>query len=317
MNTIINTTKSLALAACILIGFAACNRDEIYKKEMYKKVVYLLSDNNQIYTEVYTLNEDEPVKYLSVGCGGSLPNEEEIVITLEADTVLLKKYNKTNFDIDSAAFAKLLPENHYQIPSMTVSMPAQSPDQYVKLPIKVRPEGLSPDTTYFVPLAIKSVSKYEINPEKYNVLYQVVIENDYAEQKTRTYYHMKGTSVNEGSTRETVIAGTKPIQPLTKSRSRVFAGGNLQTTTSSLNDILKNSIVLNVNSDRSISILPYSTIDVVQLYHPNYNKYSIEGKERYFYLYYRYRTLNRAATESAPAEWSAWTTVKETLRRLQ
>lgn len=191
MNTIINTTRTLALAICITVSFAACNRDEIYKKEMYKKVVYLLSDNNQIFTEVYTLNEDEPVKYLSVGCGGSLPNDEEIVITLEPDTILLGKYNKTNFDIDSSSFAKLLPASHYEISSMTISLPAQSADQYVKLPIKVRPEGLSPDSTYFVPLAIKNVSTYEINPEKSNVLYQVVIENDYAEQKNRTYYHMK------------------------------------------------------------------------------------------------------------------------------
>ncbi|MDR0560355.1 MAG: DUF4361 domain-containing protein [Prevotellaceae bacterium] len=306
----------------LLLAFAvsvtvSCDEDAAYKKEMYKKVLYLLSDNNQVYTEIYTLNEDEPVKYLSIGCGGSLPNEEDVTITLEPDTILLNKYNRSNYDIDSASFAKVLPETRYKIPSMSVTLPANSEDQYVRVPISVRPEGLSPDSIYFIPLSIKSSSKYEINPDKRNVLYRIVIENDYATQKTVTYYHMKGVQTAYGSDREVAIAGTQPMYPLTGNKVRIFAGSNLQTNSSKPADIDKYSVVLHVNDDNSIDILPYGSIDVIKIQRDGYNIYSVEGKEKYFYIYYRYRTLTTPATATSPAVWSSWNVVRETLRRLE
>ena len=52
-------------------------------------------------------------------------------------------------------------------------------DPYVKLPIEVRTEGLSPDSTYLIPLRIASCTPYEVNKDKSRVLYKVYIENDF------------------------------------------------------------------------------------------------------------------------------------------
>lgn len=305
----------------LLIGSisVSCNENEIFEKEQYKKVLYLLSNSDQVFTEAYSLNNEESVRYLSIGCGGSNLNEEEVKIELELDTVLLKKYNKSNFDIDTASFARLLPADRYKLDSMTVTFPAYCKDSYVKVPITVRAEGLSPDSTYFIPLAIKKVSKYEVNPEKFNVLYRVAIENDYAEQITPTYYQMKGTSLNETTALTQVISGTKPIQPLTKNKIRVFVGAAvLQTSVSKVPDIRKNAIVVQVNADSTLTITPYGTIDVQQLSAPALNIYEDNGKEdRRFLLYYRYRTLTTPATGTTPAVYSGWFTIKETLKRLE
>jgi hypothetical protein len=313
--------KSLKIVMVMLITLAACDEGSMYQKEMYRPVIYLLSEADNTYTAVYTLNEAQPVNYFSIGCGGSLPNSEEVTVTLEPDNVLLDKYNLGIEDPDF--YGKVLPQDKYEITSYTAVIPANSPDQYIRIPVKVRPEGLSPDVTYFIPLAIKSVSKYEVNPEKYNFLYRVVIENDYAEQKTTTYYQQKGTDIDESQTVpfELPVSGSKLMQPLAGDKVRVYAGTTIQTKTSTLADIKKYSLTVQVAADKSLRISPYGTIEVEQLSDPAYNKYVVQdelGKEQYyFYLYYRYRTLTTPATESSEAVWSGWHTIKETLRRLE
>ena len=306
----------LLLIGCISVS---CNENEIFEKEQYKTTLYLLSNSDQIYTEAYSLNNEESVKYLSIGCGGSNLNEEEVKIELELDTVLLKKYNKSNFDIDTASFARLLPADRYKLDSMTATLPAHCRDSYVKVPITVRAEGLSPDSTYFIPLAIKKVSEYEVNPEKFNVLYRVAIENDYAEQLTTTYYQLKGSSLNEANGSTQIISGTKPIQPLTRNKIRVFVGAAvLQTSVSKVPDFIKNAIVVQVNQDSTLTITPYGTIDVQQLPDSTLNVYQNNAKDdRRFLLYYRYRTLTTPATATTPAVYSGWFTIKETLKRLE
>jgi hypothetical protein len=264
---------------------------------MYKHVIYLLSGSDNIYTEAYSLKEAESVRYFSIGCGGSLSDNEAVTVTLEHDTVLLDKYNKSTFDIDVSSYAKLLPENRYEIASYTVSLSENSSDGYVKVPVKVNPLGLSPDTIYFVPIAIKSVSKYEVNPEKYNLLYRVTIENDYAEQRTVTNYTKKGTEINQSSNESSMLSGVKVVQPLTKDKVRMFAGHYSQTQSTKVDDIERYAVVVQVGADNAVSITPYGTIDVEPLATENYNRYSIEKNivtgedEYYFYLYYRYRTV--------------------------
>jgi hypothetical protein len=309
---------SKAIILLMLAGFISCDRNSIYEEEKYKPVIYLLSTSNMTYSEVYTLKEETPVKFFSIGCGGSLPNPEEVTITLEADTVLLSRYNKSSFDIDSASFAKLLPENRYEIESMTVTLPANSPEQFVKVPVKVRPEGLSPDSIYFIPLAIKSVSRYEVNPEKRSVLFRVAIANDYAEQLKTTYYYMTGSTTPESGAAR-LIAGSRMVHPLTGNRVRVFAGAPQIVTPAkpTVAEIEKHSIVLQINDDKTVDFFPYKTIEVEKLADPRQNIYSVEGKERYVYLYYRFRTLTTPATETDPAVYSEWNTVKQTLRRLE
>lgn len=272
-----NRIKNTLFVLCsLVIGslfLASCNGEEMYDKEMYKPVLYLLSGSENVYTVVYPFKEDNAVGYFSVGCGGSLSNPEEITVQLEKDTVLFDLYNRTNFVFDSAAYARLLPEDSYVIENYTIKFPANSPEQYVKVPIKVNQQGLSPDSIYFIPLAIKSVSKYEVNPEKKNVLFRVAVENDYAEQITQTNYYLRGTIRKNDVATPMPYSGSKIAQPLSKDEIRLFAGNLTQSNKSTLEDINKNSIIVKINEDKSVIVRSYDTIEVEQLEAPNYNRY--------------------------------------------
>ena len=301
-----------------LLNSTSCNQDAMYNKELYKNVVYLLSGSENVYSQSYTLNETEPVKYFSVCCGGSKPNPEEIVVTLEPNTAIVDTYNKNNFDYESD-YAQLLPADRYEIGSYTITIPANPVDQYVKVPVKVNPLGLSPDTIYFIPLSIKSVSQYEANPDKSTLLYRVTIENDYAEQSPVTLYTIKGMSTDELGT-ETSMTGSIIVQPLTKDKVRMFAGGAggdaIQGQLTTIDDIKKYAIVVQIKGDNTVEITPYGTIDVEMLSADGYNLYNpnvMQGTtvQRVFTLYYRYRTMNDDGT------FTGWKEVKETLTRIE
>ena len=302
--------SKISILAICSVCFAACDRDAIYEEEQYKYVVYLLSGAENVFTESYRLDEAEPVRYFSVGVGGSRPNAEEVVVTIEPDRVLMDRYNRNNFDIDESKYARLLSADRYEIESYAIAIPANPVDQYVKVPVKVRPLGLSPDSVYFIPLAIKSVSRYEVNDDKYNMLYRVCIENEYARQRVSTYYAKRGT---EGAI---ILSGLKLVQPLTGNKVRMYAGNYLYRTTHTLDDILRYSIVVEVNEDLSVNITPYGTIEVEMLSAEGYNLYDPEAvltdkEERMFYLYYRYRLLNANGT------YGSWMEVKESLTRVE
>jgi hypothetical protein len=298
-----------------MASFIGCKGDEMYEKEMYHPVIYLLSNGtDNVYTVVIPFKEDKAVNYFSVGCGGSLPNPEEVVIELEPDTVLYDKYNRMNFDNEDS-YARFLPAHCYEISSYRVVLPANSPEQYVKVPVKINQQGLSPDSIYFVPVAIKSVSKYEVNPDKYNMLFRIAVENDYAEQINTTVYYQRGITIS-GST-PTPITGSKMVYPLSKDEVRMFAGTRTQTSKTTLAEINTYSIVAKINADSTVVIHPYGTIEVEQLDDEAYNRYytmlNAENKTvDYIDLYYRFRTL----VSTNPDVYSNWSEIKESLQRM-
>jgi hypothetical protein len=89
-----------------------------------------------------------------------------------------------------------------------------------------------------------------------------------------------------------------------------------------VDDIEKNAIVLQINSDHSVSFSAYGTIEVEALSKPNFNRYSVEkdlrGKdEHYFYLYYQYRTEVTPVIGDTPATYSPWSEITETLKKVE
>ena len=301
----------LLMPSIILCLFAiiSCD-DDMYNREMYHSVLYLNSSGDyNVYTAVFPFKDTAAIGYLSIGCGGSKTNQNEVTIELEPDTVLLKTYNKMNFVLDSAKYAKLLSTTRFQFSTYKILFPAKSVDPYVNVPIKVNQQGLSPDSIYFIPITIKSVSRYEINPMKKSVLFQVAVENDYAEQVNTTVYYQRGT-LTSGTT-ITPVGGSKILQPLSKNEVRMFAGTQIQTNKSTLNDIKSWSIVAKVNNDNTITLRSYGTIILEQLSQTGYNRFytqkDVNDKDvMYIDLYYRYK-LQSSTT---------WTEVKESLQRL-
>jgi len=315
---IVKISEKIGLALLLAFCLSCCDHDAIYNEEQYKTVVYLLSGSDNIFTEAYTLSENEPVRFLSVGVGGSQSNQKNIVVTLEKDNLaMFNKYNSDNFDIDTEKYARLLPAHRFEIMSYIVNIPAQSTEQYARVPIKVNPHGLSPDSTYFIPIAIRSVSNYEVNEDKKNVLFRVTIENEYARHRIVTQYTKKG-DVKDQLTPQyaTTLSGTKWVQPLTQNRVRMFVGNFNQTTSSPLVDIERYAMVVKVNEDNSLEIFPWGTIDVEMLEMEDYNLYNpkvMQGtkEQRVFFLYYRYRIMNPNGT------YGNWFEVRETLTRVE
>lgn len=316
-------------AGCILLlYFTACNEENYSEKEYYDYLLYLLSkEDYNVYTAEYTFGEGERViGHFSVGCGGSLSNPGEIIIELEEDTVLLKKYNNSNFN-DIEDFAHILSPDRYTIGSMRVVFPAHNEDQYVRVPITVLSDGLSPDSVYFVPLAIKSVSDgYKVNPEKYNMLFRIALKNEYAEQIKRTQYSMRGNKLNN-NLEPTVgaISGNKVVAPVSKSSIRVFAGEETpkKQGAPTAAELTKSTIILTVDetvsdAKKPVKITSYGTIQVEDIeggswYEEVKNNMVDDTYTQYFYLRYRYRTLKNPAN---PGDYNNWVIVEETLKRL-
>jgi hypothetical protein len=315
------------VSGMIAVLFAAlfttgCTDSNTYDKEMYHPVISLLSEGgHNIYGVVIPFKESSPKVYISVVCGGSKPNPEEVTVTLERDNDDWFYYvNRANFDIDSAKYYLLFPKDKYTIPSWTVTLPANSSDPYANVEVQVDVQGLSPDSTYFIPIAIKSVSRYEANPDKSNMLLRISVINDYAEHlPATTVYTMKGTTTSGATV--TAVSVSKIVRPLSADEIRFYAGIQTETNSSTVEEIAKYSIVAKINPDNSVSLRPYGTMELEMLEQEGYNRYytqydELTGRDvQYMDLYYRYRTLRTPAIGEDPAVWDNWIEIREMMQR--
>jgi hypothetical protein len=330
-------------------GFSACEED-FSKREFYEYLVYLLSkETHNVYSVAHPFQQDgiETVGFFSIGCGGSLTNPDEFTVELELNNDLFHKFNRLTFDIDSSKFARLLPANRFRIeqwdhhkePSMTVYFPKNNIDRYVKVRVHVSIEGLSPDSTYFIPLDIKNVTNgFQTNPEKYNMLYRVDVKNYYASAVSRTLYTDRGKKLevfnpNVVDVNQVVIvhdslgqvAETKAMKPLSLNSVRVMCGEEKEARLGNptVNELIKGAMILTIDDDNNVKIAPYGTIQIDQmdgLQADGISKWNIFREEssgmeewswtiEYFYLRYRYRT------QIVGDNYTPWSYVQTVLRR--
>ena len=321
---------STVLAALFVLS--ACNEEDFSAKEFYEYIVYLMSRETRNYQNIYNVSHPyndrvETLGYISVGCSGSQANPTAITVELELDETPFEEYNNL---IDSEDKARLLPEDRYFIPSLEAVLPANSVNPYAKLPVWVMVDGLSPDTMYVIPLAIKSVSGgYQANPEKSTVLYRIVMDNYYADQVVSSFYASKGFNL-DATTLQPVTGFTrsKVLKPLAKYTIRMFAGVEKpeKPETFTLEELEKSAITVTVNqTDNTVEFAPYGSIEVEKIeseedwniYYEMRNNMFDDSVTKFFYLRYRYRTVRTPATETQPAVYNAWNYVQETLRRAE
>lgn len=243
-----------AILIIFLLGLLSCDNDEIFKTEQYKNVFALVSGTDNIYSKYYDLREEESIGYLSASCGGTNPTTKDINISLVEDPLLIEAYNKTNYDVEYNKYAHQLSKSKYDIDSYKLRIPAG--EIKASLPIRIRPEGLSPDSTYFIPLRIDSHDSYEANPEKSYVLFEIRIKNFYAKAEGTTYNLT-------GKEQARSIFGTKIMHPLGANKVRIMAG-----TEAYLADIevhKKYALVLEIDEEGKVYITPYGDIQVNQI----------------------------------------------------
>jgi hypothetical protein len=243
----------IALAGVMI---CSCDRDGLFEREQYKNVFALLSDDSfNIFAEEHDLELSESQGYVSAVCGGSLPTEKDVNITIVEDENLLSEYNISNFDVDESRYARWLPRDKYDITNYSITIPAG--ERVGLMDITVRPEGLSPDSTYFIPLRVDRFTAYELNPQKSNVLYRVYIKNYYATNKSVPYYSFRGKrdGVN--------VMGNKQVFPVKGNSVRIMAG---DITFESKTDVInKGAILLTVDENDSVRIEPWKDLDITQI----------------------------------------------------
>lgn len=322
----------------VLMGLTACNENSIFEGELYKKVVYVLSETDLTYPVTHSLNTPSSTGYITIYAGGTTAIDQDVTVTLERDPDLLDKYNHDNFDLDEAKYAKELDPSRYTIKNYTAVMKVGSQDPYVKLPIEIRPEGLSPDSTYLIPLRVASCTPYELNNDKSRVLYRVYIANDFTDQKNPLTLFMRGTQQREGETRATQISANKILYPISRRGVRLNAG--IENSANKADEALinKSSLIMEIGEEEltyidgtkynTLTLKPYKSdlIEVIQLpgVADDDTELSVQEANRYitvdgvtrFYLSYKYRTLKNAANEeeSTPAEWNTWIEVYENIK---
>lgn len=320
----------------VVVGLTSCDANEIFQKEQYRNVVYVLSGTDLTYSAVHSLNTPTTTGYVTVYAGGTLAIDHDITVKLERDPDVLGKYNYSNFDLDESKYAKELDPSKYHIPDYTVVLKVGSQDPYVKLPIEISPDGLSPDSTYLIPLRIVDDGSFELNKEKSQVLYRVYIKNDFATQKKLVPLFMRGTRLTEGDAKPGLISANKTLYPLSKRGLRINAGMENSANKNDVDLINKASLIMEVAEEGSVdskgntylalSLKPYKDglIEVVQtgkvddddveISVKEANRYITEFEITRYYLSYKYRTLKTPATEGAPAEWNPWIQIHENLK---
>jgi mRNA-degrading endonuclease HigB of HigAB toxin-antitoxin module len=235
----------------------ACDRDELFEREQYKNQFALLSDDGfNVFAEEFDLSKEaESTGYVVVGCGGAHEIEQEARVDMVEDLNLLFKYNRTNYDTDESKYAQKLSADKYSIDNYRITV--QAGQRTGRMPIKVRADGLSPDSIYFIPLKVQTFSAYEFHPQKATILYRVLLKNYWATQKTVTSYALRGVrnSVN--------VMGTKQVFPVSGNKVRIMAGN--ETFASNTNTINAGSITLEIAEDGHVTITPWKEINVTQI----------------------------------------------------
>ena len=220
-----------------------------------------------------------------------------------------------------------MPEHKFKIPSYETKIKAEDKYVYSLLSIVIEREDLydlSPDSTYFIPLKIESVSNYSINEAKGNTLIRIHRKNKYAETIRTTSYNLAGLKIDKDGL-ESTINFTKPVRPLTNNQVRM-AVGNLDADTKKLESIQSIDMIVTVDENNKLSIAPYAPeaeLLEVELLPPPDDKYlynnrfeelpnPYNSKKFYqrFLLHYKYR--NKAKKE---AKWSDWIEIAESTSR--
>jgi len=137
------------------VALHACNDDEVYEKEQYKNVFALISASDNVARKFHRLGR-ESVGYVTASMGGTEATEKDVDIHLVEDRSLIDRFNQVNYDTDVSKYVRPMPADKYDIDSYRFSIPARTIGG--RLPIRIRPDGLSPDSSYFIALRVEAYS---------------------------------------------------------------------------------------------------------------------------------------------------------------
>ena len=181
-------------------------------------------------------------------------------LTIEKDPELLTEYNHNTYMDETDKYARELKDGDYSLLSSIVEIKAGVNPSYEvgKLQVKIKTsiiEKLSVDSAYFLSFRIKEATPYEINEEKKGMYYSEFIKkNQYASQKTPTYY------ASSGFMDDVVMPfDSKIIMPLAYNKIRTYIAGQIYDANDTKETINKNSMVITVDADNQVLISAFDS----------------------------------------------------------
>lgn len=269
-------------AACTVFG--ACNSYD-FEQEQYRKEVNLLQNSEGVYDRQVVDMADQGTEKGAVinivaGLSGSRPSTEAYTVTIAPADSMLKAYNKSNFDIETDRYAKLLPTRCYSAPELSAQIPTGK--SKVLFPFQLKNlDSLSPDSIYMLDYEINPLESAAYNNKKKHVLLRIHWRNYYASTKLRMMYNYTAAQVITVPTavgeEASVRRPTNAVQafPLSKNSVRFIAGDeDYGDYKKALPQINQKSIIVEVGEQlpenpqaREIRIKPYRSdeIEVIQL----------------------------------------------------
>lgn len=292
------------LCSAILLLMASCNDNDVFNDEQYKHVFSFVSDADHISEKIFNLSDSLRTGYVALSMGGSTGTSKDITVNIVKAPEILESYNVTQYDNAVDKYVRQLPESHYSMQGMQFVIKAGQNKGVI--PLTVKPEGLSPDSTYYLPLRIESYDGYEANPLRNYVFYNVKIKNTWAEAGGSSY-NMSEMRYSAASPTGLAVPGMKTLYPIGARTVRMMAGNEIFDNSRANLD--KFAVLLDIAEDGKVTIQPYRDIMVAQLDGDNEypNKYFVETtaystKYGNFLLHYKYKS------------GSEWYEIKEELR---
>ena len=304
--------KIVTIILCsALVVISGCDNYD-FAQEQFRKEVNLLSNSSLVYDrQVAELQQGGDTLFVVASLSGSQASDESFTVALQNSDTLLRAYNKSNFDINKARFAKYLPEECYDFPTMEMTIPAGSSKAMFPVYLK-NLDKISPDSIYFLEYKIDSLKTPDCNPKKRHVLLRIHKENYYASTQTATYYNYTSSTIiipnTDGTSEVRRPTNSNRVFPVSENSVRLMAGDeSFSDYTTALDIINKGSIILEMGEQlpenplaKELTILPYKDIDVMQLtpigeYDNTYLLNVIrtpDGRATYykeFRLHYKYR----------------------------
>ena len=304
--------KIVTIILCsALVVISGCDNYD-FAEEHFRKEVNLLSNSSLVYDrQVAELQQGGDTLFVVASLSGSQASDESFAVALQNSDTLLRAYNKSNFDINKARFAKYLSEECYEFPTMEMTIPAGSSKAMFPVYLK-NLDKISPDSIYFLEYKIDSLKTPDCNPKKRHVLLRIHKENYYASTQTATYYNYTSSTIiipnTDGTSEVRRPTNSNRVFPISENSVRLMAGDeSFSDYTTALDIINKGSIILEMGEQlpenplaKELTILPYKDIDVMQLtpigeYDNTYLLNVIrtpDGRATYykeFRLHYKYR----------------------------
>lgn len=180
-----NKYIKIFLTVILFCGVVSCDRDAVFEKEQYKNVFAIVSGDDNVHRVIHDYRESVSTGYISASLGGSNTCEHDIVITLVEDADVLEVYNHSIYQEDRDRYVLPLRPDRYYFDDL--SMTIRAGETKASLPVYIKPEGLSPDSVFYIPMRVDTYNSGELNMEKGTILYEVRTKNWWCSYNGTTY----------------------------------------------------------------------------------------------------------------------------------